>query len=81
MTDTDSAANQSAETYTATLVGAEGSETVELTFINGQPQKSLVRPTAGEGVDDTSEEVVWELDRTAEGFVYRQAGIPGADYS
>lgn len=81
MTDTNSAENQSAETYTATLAGTEGSETVELTLINGQPQKSFVRPTAGEGVDDTSEEIVWELDRKAEGFVYRQAGVPGADYS
>ena len=80
MTDTNSK-NQSADTYTATLAGTDGSETVELDFINGEPQKSFVRPTAGEGVDDNSEELVWELDRKAEGFVYRQAGIPGADYS
>jgi hypothetical protein len=79
MTDTNTPEDQ---TYTATLVGAGASETVELTFINGSPQKSFVRPTEGE-TGAESEEVVWELDADAEGegFVYRAAGLPGADYS
>lgn len=80
MTDTNAPENQSDETYTATLAGSEPAETIELTFISGQPQKSFVRPTAGESGDD-SEEVVWELDLESEGYVYRRAGVPGADYS
>jgi hypothetical protein len=78
MTDADSTEDQ---TYTATLEGAGASETVELSFINGLPQKSFVRPTAGETGSEDSEEIVWELDADSEGFVYRAAGLPGADYS
>jgi hypothetical protein len=77
MTDADSTQDQ---TYTATLEGAGASETVELTYINGLPQKSFVRATTGETGAD-SEDVVWELDAEADGFVYRAAGLPGADYS
>ncbi|WP_150308169.1 hypothetical protein [Planctomonas psychrotolerans] len=64
-------------TYTARLIGSDGSEeTVELDLIAGEPQKSFIRP-AGED----SEEMVWQHDPDAEGHVYRQGGIPSADYS
>lgn len=63
-------------TYTAQLVGPEGTEETEVEFLNGQPVKSFTRATSL-----SEEEVVWELDTDADGFVYRPAGIPGADYS
>ncbi|MFT2753157.1 hypothetical protein [Clavibacter sp. Sh2088] len=63
-------------TYTAQLVGPEGTEETEVELINGEPVKSFVRATSL-----SEEEVVWELDAEADGYVYRPAGIPGADYS
>ena len=69
------------DTYTAELVGPDGSETVELNFIEGLPQKSFVRATPGEE-DGDDEEMVWELVPGTDGvFRYQQAGVPGADYS
>ena len=62
-------------TYTAQLVGSNGTETVELELIGGLPQKSFVRP-GPEG-----EEMVWELVQDSEDYEYREAGMPGADYS
>ncbi|OUE19121.1 hypothetical protein BFL36_13850 [Clavibacter michiganensis] len=63
-------------TYTAQLVGPEGTEETEVEFLNGEPVKSFTRATSL-----NEEEVVWELDAEADGYVYRPAGIPGADYS
>ncbi|AJW80251.1 MULTISPECIES: hypothetical protein [Clavibacter] len=63
-------------TYTAQLVGPDGTEETEVELINGEPVKSFVRATSL-----SEEEVVWELDADADGYVYRPAGIPGADYS
>ena len=69
------------ETYTAELVGPDGTESVELEFIDGLPRKSFVRATPGAD-GDPSQDVVWELDEDAdEVFRYQQAGQPGADYS
>jgi len=70
------------DTYTANLIGSDSSETIELEFISGLPQKSFVRPVNGEG-DLGEEEVVWELvpDSDEGVYEYRTAGIPGADYS
>ncbi|GAB3606704.1 hypothetical protein GCM10027413_21130 [Conyzicola nivalis] len=71
-------------TYTAQLVGSDGTESIELEFIGGLPQKSFVRPVSG---DNEGEEMLWELVDGGEGsenaseFEYRQAGWPGADYS
>ena len=67
------------DTYTAQLIGSDHTDTVELEFINGRPQKSFVRPTDGEE-NGADEEVVWELVDD-ESYEYREAGIPGADYS
>jgi hypothetical protein len=68
-------------TYTAHLVGSDGTNDIELELIGGLPQKSFVRPVPG---DNEGEDVLWELvdggDDEA-GFEYRQAGWPGADYS
>ncbi|WP_317230682.1 hypothetical protein [Clavibacter sp. MX14-G9D] len=63
-------------TYTAQLVGPDGTEEAEVELINGEPVKSFTRATSL-----TEEEIVWELDADADGYVYRPAGIPGADYS
>jgi hypothetical protein len=61
------------ETYTAELVGPGGTETVELEFIGGLPQKSFVRATPG-SEDDASRDVTWELDEGAdEVFRYEPA--------
>jgi len=70
-------------TYTAQLVGSDGTESIELELIGGLPQKSFVRPVSG---DNEGEDVLWELvdgdsSDTAGEFEYRQAGWPGADYS
>jgi hypothetical protein len=82
MTDTnDPQPLEPIETYTAELVGPDGTETVELEFIDGLPRKSFARATPG-FEDDTSKDVVWELDEGAdEVFRYEPAGQPGADYS
>jgi hypothetical protein len=72
------------DTYTATLIGNDKTETVELELIQGLPQKSFVRPTDGDGAaGEEGEDVVWELvpDTDPDVFEYRAAGIPGADYS
>lgn len=66
----------SENTYPAQLVGHDNTESVELEYIDGLPQKSFARP-----VGDTGKEVVWELDPDADDFVYREGGIPSADYS
>jgi hypothetical protein len=63
-------------TYTAQLVGPDGTEETEVESINGEPVKSFTRATSL-----SEEEIVWELDPDADGYVYRPAGIPGADYS
>jgi hypothetical protein len=63
-------------TYTAQLVGPDGTEETEVELLNGEPVRSFVRATSL-----SEEEVVWELDAEADGYVYRPAGIPGADYS
>jgi hypothetical protein len=61
------------ETYTAELVGPNGSETVELEFIDGLPQKSFVRATPG-AENDSTKDVTWELDEGAdEVFRYEPA--------
>lgn len=68
------------DTYTASLIGSESTETVELEFIGGLPQKSIVRPAA-EGAIEGADDQVWELVLDGEGYEYRPAGAPGADYS
>jgi hypothetical protein len=82
MNEKNSDQSSSAETYTATLVGADSTETVELELIGGLPQKSFVRPAGDDGIDGADDQV-WELDADTDGdtFVYRSAGAPGADYS
>ncbi len=61
------------ETYTAELVGPDGTETVELEFIEGLPRKSFVRATPG-AEDDSTKDVTWELDEGAdEVFRYEPA--------
>jgi hypothetical protein len=80
MSEQNSDQSAPAETYTASLVGADSTEKVELEFIGGLPQKSIVR-AASEGNIEGADDQVWELDPEADGFVYRSAGAPGADYS
>ena len=61
------------QTYTAELAGPNGSETVELEFINGLPQKSFVRANP-EAENDSTQDITWELDEGAdEVFRYEQA--------
>lgn len=70
MTDTNAP-----ETYEAELVGPDGTETVELEFVDGLPRKSFVRATPG-AEDDRSQDVVWELDEGAdEVFRYEPVGF------
>jgi hypothetical protein len=82
MTDTnDPEPLEPIETYTAELVGPDGTETVELEFIDGLPRKSFTRATPG-AEDDPTQDVVWELDEGAdEVFRYEPAGEPAQDYS
>jgi hypothetical protein len=70
------------DTYTAELIGPDGTETIELDFIEGLPQKSFVRAAPGEE-DADPEEIVWELVPSTDEstFRYQSAGSPGADYS
>jgi len=67
-------------TYTARLIDDDNAdknaETIELAFINGLPQKAIVRPMDELGLDQ-----VWELVSDSDDFEYRRAGVPGADYS
>lgn len=74
MTDTNAPESlDSTDTYTAELVSASGTETIELEFIDGLPRKSFVRATPG-AEDDSSQDVTWELDEGAdEVFRYEQA--------
>ena len=67
-----------ADTYTATLQSGDGSETVELERIAGEPQKSFVRTTT---VNGEEVEEVWELDPDAAEPTYRRGGYPAHDYS
>lgn len=68
------------ETYLADLIGSSATETVELEFINGKPQRSFVRPINGDGDSDDGREVVWELIEDAQGYQYREVGVPAEDY-
>ena len=68
------------KTYTADLIGSNGTEQVELEFISGLPQKSFVR-AVDSGESEEESDVVWELDESGDGYTYREAGRPGADYS
>jgi hypothetical protein len=68
----------SESTYTARLVGSDGTETLELDLIDGLPRKSIIRSGAGERED---EDVVWELVTGSDDYEYREAGRPAADYS
>jgi hypothetical protein len=67
-------------TYTARLVGGGGTDSIELDLIDGRPQKSFVRP-----IPDGCGDMVWEIVPDSEdgdgAFEYREAGMPGADYS
>lgn len=65
-------------TYTATLDGGEGTETLELEFIQGEPQKTITRSTevGGEQVEE-----IWELDLDSPDFTYRPGGYESRDYS
>jgi hypothetical protein len=70
-----------ADFYNAELVGPDGTETIELEFINGLPQRSFVRASPG-FENDSTEDIVWELDEGAQGvFRYEQGGRPERDYS
>jgi len=65
-------------TYTATLARGDSSETVELEFIDGEPQRSILRTidVEGESVDE-----VWELDLGAPDYTYRPGGYEDRAYS
>jgi hypothetical protein len=70
-----------ADFYSAELVGPDGTETIELEFINGLPQRSFVRASPG-FENDSTEDIVWELDEGAQDvFRYEQGGRPERDYS
>jgi hypothetical protein len=82
MTDTNEAEPlDPIQTYTAELVGPDGSETIQLEFIDGLPQKSFVRANPS-AEDDSTQDVTWELDEGAdEVFRYQPAGEAAQDYS
>jgi hypothetical protein len=65
-------------TYTATLVRGDSSETVELELIQGEPQRTITRSVEvnGESIDE-----VWELDLGAPDYTYRPGGYEDHDYS
>ena len=65
-------------TYTATLVRGDSSETIELEFIQGEPQRSISRPVDVNG--ETLQEV-WELDLGSPDYTYRPGGYEDHDYS
>ncbi|UFS59709.1 hypothetical protein [Subtercola endophyticus] len=63
--------------YTAILDSGSSTESIELEFIEGLPQKSLVRTA---DIDGEPAEVVWELDPDAAEYTYRPTEIQeGAD--
>ncbi|GGF17330.1 hypothetical protein [Subtercola lobariae] len=63
--------------YTAILDSGSTTESIELEFIEGLPQKSLVRTA---DIDGEPAEVVWELDPDAAEYTYRPLEIEeGAD--
>lgn len=63
--------------YTAILDSGSTTESIELEFIEGEPQKSLVRSA---DIDGEPAEVVWELDPDAAEYTYRPIEIQeGAD--
>ncbi|PRY69693.1 hypothetical protein B0I08_102370 [Glaciihabitans tibetensis] len=80
MSENNSNESAPTETYSAKLVGADSTETIELPLISGLPQKSIVRASTEGGTDGVDDQV-WELDPDSDSFEYRPAGIPGADYS
>ena len=65
-------------TYTATLVRGDSSETLELELIQGEPQRAITRSVEVNG--ETLEEV-WELDLGAPDYTYRPGGYEDHDYS
>lgn len=81
MTDTNAPEpTGSAATYTAELIGPNGTEAIELELIDGLPRKSFARAAPG-AEDDSTEDVVWELDEGTDGrFRYLPAGEPAQDY-
>jgi hypothetical protein len=69
------------DTYTASFIGTDGSEVAseQLAYIDGLPQKSVMRPGAEDG-----EDLNWELDTDTPadaGAVYRSMGVAQHDYS
>ena len=65
-------------TYTATLAGGDRTDSIELEFILGEPQRTLTRSVDvdGEKVDE-----VWELDLDAPEYTYRPGGYEDRAYS
>jgi hypothetical protein len=65
-------------TYTATLAGGDQTDSIELEFIQGEPQRTLTRSVnvEGEQVDE-----VWELDLDAPEYTYRPGGYEDRAYS
>ncbi|WP_423921834.1 hypothetical protein ACPEEZ_01550 [Frigoribacterium sp. 2-23] len=65
-------------TYTASFVASNGTKTEQLEYIDGLPQKSLVRP------DSKGDDLNWELDESSsvgDAYVYRSLGVAEHDYS
>lgn len=58
--------------YTAVLDNGENMESIQLEFVDGKPQPSLVRTADQDGVEV---EVTYEIDPDAIGFVYRPVSI------
>lgn len=67
-----------ADTYTATLLGPDSADSVELELIQGEPQRSFTRTVDVNGVQVDE---VWELDPDAGEPTYRPGGFEGRDYS
>ena len=59
-------------TYSAVLDDGQDLETIELEFVDGSPQRDLVRTAV---LDGTEVEVIWELDTDAVGYVYRPTAV------
>jgi hypothetical protein len=62
--------------YTAILDSGNGEESIELEFIEGLPQKSLVRTA---DIGGQAAEVVWELDPDAAEYTYRPVEVEEFD--